>query len=241
MNRYATLISIWCLSLALSPAVQTGKTNTGSAVLAEKLCEIVDVLRIAWREDFESNYKKYMLGPSPMVLLISREEMRKIAAQPLDGRRRDAETTQGLTIGDKPNVKIVVVYEGLAPLLVAKTIVHEIGHLELRDKGMSRNLEEAQVRKVVETGFFEKVLGSRRLEMTAAALQKKVLPVEKGGRVYQGHTTEAVEMLYRQLRKAGINIGRNPLHDQILATVVFILTNNQESLAAALNFEDDRN
>jgi len=218
--------------------VQIGKSNTGSPDLAAKLCEIVDVLRIAWGQDFESNYKKYMLGSSPTVLLISRDEMRKIAALRLDGRRRDGETTHGLTLGQKPDVKIVVVYEGLAPILVAKAIVHEIGHLELRDKSLSRNAEEAQVRKIVETEFFEKVLGGRWLEMTVAALQKKVLAVEQGGRVYKGHTPEAVDLLYRRLRKGGLNIGKSPAHDQILATQVFIFTNSQENLAAALDFED---
>jgi len=202
------------------------------------LCEIVDVLRLAWGQDFESNYRKYMLGSSPTVFLISREEMRGIAAHPPDGRPRDGETTQGLTIGEKPNGKIVVVYEGLAPLLVAKTIVHEIGHLELSDKDLSRNAEEAQVRKIVETRFFEKVLGSRWLEMTIAALQKKVLPVERGGRIYHGHTPEAVETLYRQFRKAGMTVAKSPLHDQLLARLVFIFTNSQEDLAAALDFED---
>lgn len=241
MNRFSTFGSIWCLSLVLSPALQVGKSDVGSTGATEKLREVVSVLRVVWGQDFESNYQRYMLGSSPTVLLIPREEMRRIAAARLDGRRRDGETTQGLTLGEKPDVKILVVYEDLAPLLVAKTIVHEIGHFELRGKGLSRNAEEARVRKIVDTGFFEKVFGRRWLEMTIAALQKKVLPVEKSGRLYQGHTPEAVEMLYQQLRKTGTNLDKNPLHDQILANMVFILTNSEENLSAALDFDDDHN
>src|SRR5262245_19885971 len=241
MNRFSTFGSIWCLSLVLSPAPQVGKSDIGSTGTIEELREIVAVLRVVWGQDFESNYQKYMLGSSPTVLLIPREEMRKIAAARLDGRRRDGETTQGLTIGERPDVKIVVVYEGLAPLLVAKTIVHEIGHLELRSKGLSRNAEEARVRKIVDTGFFEKVFGRRWLEMTVAALKKKVLPVEKGGRRYRGYTPETVEMLYQQIRKTGTKIDNTSLHDQVLASMVFILTNSEKNLSAALDFDDDHN
>ena len=88
MNRFSTLGSIWCLSLVLSPAFQIGKSDIRSTG-DEKLREIVAVLRVVWGLDFESDYQKYMLGSSPTVLLISREEMRKIAAARLDGRRRD--------------------------------------------------------------------------------------------------------------------------------------------------------
>ena len=106
---------------------------------------------------------------------------------------------------------------------------------------MSRNAEEARVRKTVDTSFFEKVFGRPWLKMTVAELQKKVLPVEKGGRLYQGHSPEAVELLYQQLRKMGRNVAKNPLHDQILANTVFILTNSEESLSAALDFDDGQN
>jgi len=238
MNRLSMLGSIWCLSLVLSPAFQVGKADTFSTDTTEKLREIVAVLRVFWGKDFESNYRKYMLGSSPTVLLVPREEMRRIAALGLDGRPRDGGTIQGLTIGDKPHVKIVVVYEGLAAILVAKTLVHEIAHFELRNKHLAPNAEEARVRKVVETRFFEKVFGRQWLDMTVAALQKKVLPVEKGGRLYEGHTPEAVETLYEQLRKTGTKIDKSPLHDQILANLVFILTNSEKNLSAALDFDD---
>lgn len=237
MNPLSIIISILWLTLNLSAALQIGK-DTSSADPAEKLRDIVSVLRAVWGEDFDSKYRKYMQGSSPTVLLIPREEMRKIAAARLDGRSRDGETTQGLTLGEKPDVRIVVVYEGLAPFLVAMTIIHEIGHLESMDKGLSRNAEEARVRKFVDTGFFERVFGRPWLEMTVEALQKKVLPVEKGGRLYQGHTPEAVEFLYQEVRKAGISLEGSPLHDEILANMVFILTNSEASLAAALDFDD---
>jgi len=241
MNRFLTFGSIWCLSFAFSSSVKAGKLGQGPCDPTEKLREIVTLLRVVWGENFESNYRTYMLGTSPTVHLISREEMRKIAAAQLDGRRRDGEATHGLTIGEKPDVKIVVVYDDLAPLLVTKAIIHEIGHLELRDKGFSRNAEEAHVRKIVDTGFFQKIFGRRWLEMTVAALQKKVRTVEQGGRLYQGHTPEAVEMLYQSLRKTGTNMDKNPLHDQILANMVFIFTNSEKSLRAALDFEDAHN
>ena len=148
MNRFSTLDWIWCLALALSPAFQAGKLDI-SADAGQKVREIVSVLRLVWGPDFDSNYRKYMLGSSPIVTLIPREEMIRIADARLDGRRRDGGTTQGLTRGDEPNVKIVVVYDDIAPLFVAKAISHEIGHLELRDRRLSRNTEEARVRKVV--------------------------------------------------------------------------------------------
>ena len=249
MSR-CTAPGAWCLTLVLCPVLQVGNTERGpsqsletaekrSADPAEKRGEIVSLLRIVWRQDFDSNYQKYMLGASPTVILIPRDEMIKIAAARLDGRRRDGETIQGLTIGDAPNVKIVVVYDDIAPLFVAKSISHEIGHLELRDKRLSRNSEEAHVRKVVDTGFFERVFGRRWLETTVTLLKKKVIMVEKNRRRYQGYTPEAIETFYQQLRKAGIEVEKTPLHDEIVASVVFILTNSEKSLSAALDADDD--
>jgi hypothetical protein len=248
MNR-CTALGAWCLTLVLCPALQVGNTEPGSyqsletaekrsAVLTEKLREIVSLLRIVWRQDFDSNYQKYMLGPSPTVILIPREEMIRIAAARLDGRRRDGETTQGMTIGDEHNVKIVVVYDDIAPLLVARTINHEIGHLQLRDKGMSRNKEEAHIRKTVDTLFFEKMFGQDWMKATVAALKKGVIPIEKNGRQYQGYRPDAVEAFYRQLIKAGAKLEKTPLHDRIVASLVFILTNSEENLLAALDAED---
>lgn len=184
----------------------------------------MSLLRILWRQDFDSNYQKYMLGPSPTVILIPREEMIRIAAARLDGRRRDGETTQGMTIGEANNVKIFAVYDDIAPLLVAITINHEIGHLQLRDKGMSRNKEEAHIRKTADTLFFVKVFGQNWMKATAAALKKTVMPIEKNGRQYQGYTPDAVEAFHRQLTKAGAKLGKTALHDRIV--VVFILTNS---------------
>ena len=239
MIRFSTLGGIWCLSFVLSPALQAGKPDTDSTDTTKQLRDIVAVLRTVWGRDFDSNYQKYMLGSSPTVLLISREDMRKIAAARLDGRQRDGETTQGLTIGEPPALKIVVVYDGLAPLLAAKAIIHELGHLELRGKRLSRNAEEARVRKIVDTRFFENIFGRRWLETTVGELRKTVTSVGKGGRLYQGYTTEAVEVLYRRIRETGTNIDQHSLHDQILANMVFILTNTEQSLAAALDFADD--
>jgi hypothetical protein len=238
MNRFSTLDWIWCLTLVLSPAFQAGRLDV-SADTDQKLREIVSVLRLVWEPDFDSNYRKYMLGSSSIVTLIPREEMIKIADARLDGRRRDGKTTQGLSIDDSTNVRIVVVYDDIAPLLVAKTIMHEIGHLELTDKGLSRSNEEARVRKTVDTSFFERVFGREWLEMTVTALEKKILPVEKNGRVYQGYSPDAVELFYQQLGKAGTAIERNPLHDKIVASMVFILTNSEKDLSSALDSDDD--
>jgi hypothetical protein len=197
---------------------------------------------MAWGKDFDSNYRTYMIGSSPTVVLIPREEMRRIAAARLDGRARDGEATQGLTISDPSGgVRIVAVYDGLAPLLVAKTIIHEIGHLELKGSGLSRNAEEARVRKIVDTQFFERVFGKPWLERTVAELRKRVLPVEQGGRLYQGHTPEAVEVLYQSVRDTGMSLDKHPLHDQILASMVFIFANSEGSLRAALDFDDSQN
>src|SRR5262245_30179758 len=129
MNRFWTLDWIWCLTLVLTPAFQAGKLDI-SADRDQKVREIVSVLRLVWRPDFDSDYGKYMLGSSPIVTLIPREEMIKIADGRLDGRLSDGKITQGLSTGDRTNARIVVVYDDIAPLLVAKTIMHEIGHLE---------------------------------------------------------------------------------------------------------------
>jgi hypothetical protein len=212
-----------------------------SADLTEKLRETVSLLRILWRQDFDSNYQKYMLGPSPTIVLIPREEMIRIAAARLDGRWRDGETTQGLTIGEEPDVNVFVVYDDIAPLIVARTINHEIGHLQLRGKGMSRNGEEAYVRKTADTFFFEKMFGRNWLKATVAAVKKSVMPVEKDGRQYQAFTPEAIETFYRQLLKAGTKLEKNPLNDRIVASLVFYLTNSEENLLAALDAEDGVN
>ena len=241
MTRFSTLRAIWCLTLALSPALQAGNKGASSVDPTEKLRGIVSMLRILWGEDFDSNYGRYMLGPSPTVTLIPREEMIKIAAAELDGRRRDGKTTNGLTMGEEPNVKIVVVYDDIAPLFVARSINHEIGHLQLRDQGFSRNREEAHVRKIVDTGFFEKVFGREWFETTVAALKKKVLTVEKNGRLYEGYMPEAVEVFYQHVRNAGVRIERTPLHDGIVANLVFIFTNSEENLQAALDADDGVN
>jgi tetratricopeptide (TPR) repeat protein len=121
---------------------------------------------------------------------------------------------------------------------VAATINHEIGHVELRDQRLPRNKEEARVRKIVDTRFFEKVFGKEWLRTTVAALNKKVSAVEKNGQLYQGHTPEAVETLYQQLRREGVIIEKTPRHDRILAIVVFMLTNSEENLLAALDADD---
>ena len=124
-----------------------------------------------------------MLGPAPVVVLIPRAEMIRIANARPDGKARNGETTQGLNLNDE---KIVVVYDDIAPLFVARSINHEIGHLQLRDASLSRNDEEARVRKVVDTAFFTKVFGRQWLESAVSAIEKKVLPVERNGRVYKG-------------------------------------------------------
>jgi hypothetical protein len=200
-----------------------------------KLEQIVSTLQLFWGKEFDGNYRKYMLGSSPIVVLIPRAEMIQIAKARLDGKRRDGEVTQGLTINDE---RIFVVYDDIAPLFVAQTISHEIGHLQLRSSGLSRNDEEARVRKIVDTAFFAKVLGRHWLESTIGAIEKKTLPVEKHGRIYNGHTPQAVAEVYERLKKAGVNVERNRLHDRILETVVFILTNTEEDLSAALAADD---
>jgi hypothetical protein len=110
----------------------------------------------------------------------------------------------------------------------------------LKGAGLSRNAEEARVRKVVDTSFFEKIFGAQWLKTTVAAIEKSVVPVEKGGRLYQGYTPAAVELLYQQMGRVGFNLEKNSLHDQILANMVFIFANSEASLLAALDFEDGR-
>ena len=205
------------------------------AEMAARMGEIVATLRILWGEEFDSNYKRYMLGPSPIVVLIPRREMIRIANARLDGRPRNGEDTQGLNIDDQ---KIVVVYDDIPPLFVARSIHHEIGHQQLSNAGLSRNDEEARVRKVVDTAFFAKVFGRKWLESTIAALEKRVLPVRREGRVYNGHTPEAVAEFYLRLQKRGVNVERSMVNDRIVENLVFILTNNEESLSAALAADD---
>ena len=69
MNRFSTLDWIWCLTLVLSPAFQAGKLGI-SADTGQKLREIVSVLRLVWGPDFDSNYRKYMLGSSSIVTQV---------------------------------------------------------------------------------------------------------------------------------------------------------------------------
>jgi hypothetical protein len=47
-----------------------------------------------------------------------------------------------------------------------------------------------------------------------------------------------VTELYTRLKQAGANIERTRLHDRIVETLVFILTNSEENLSAALAAED---
>jgi hypothetical protein len=68
MNRFSTFDWIWCLTLVLSPALQTGKIDV-SADPVQKLREIVSVLRLVWGPDLDSNYRKYTLGSSSFVYL----------------------------------------------------------------------------------------------------------------------------------------------------------------------------
>lgn len=234
-----TVTPVWMVSLILGLCVTLLQVRESDAVSSEeKLRAIKSILRDFWGRDFESNYPRYMLGPSPAVVLIPRHEMIRIAAARLDGRRRDGSTTQGLTIGEKPNVKIVVVYDDVAPLLAANAIIHEIGHLERRDSGLSGNVEEAQVRKIVDAGFYEKLFGPHWIETTVKALETKVLPVEQNGHHYKGYTPEAVDTFYEQIKKAGAMLERNPLHDRIVANLVFVFTNTEQDLAAALDADD---
>jgi len=205
------------------------------AEMAARMGEIVETLRTLWGEEFDSNYKRYMLGPSPIVVLIPRREMIRIANARLDGRPRNGEDTQGLNIDDQ---KIVVVYDDIPPLFVARSIHHEIGHQQLRNAGLSRNDEEARVRKVVDVAFFTKVFGRQWVESTIAALEKRVVPVRRQGRVYNGYTPEAVAELYSRLQKYELKVERSMVNDRIVENLVFILTNTEESLSAALAADD---
>jgi hypothetical protein len=45
---------------------------------------------------------------------------------------------------------------------------------------------------------------------------------------------ELTKHLYDRIKSAGVNLERSTIHDRILETVVFILTNTEESLSAAL-------
>jgi hypothetical protein len=236
MHGLSILCAIWSFTLSFS-AMQV-EAGTNSAETTEKLQKIVSVLRVLWGRDFDSMYETYIVGASPIITLIPRREMIRLAEARLDGRRRDGAETQGLTVRTESAVKVVVVYDDIDPFLVAATINHEIGHVELHGQGLSRNEEEARVRKIVDTRFFEKVFGKDWLQMTATTLKEKVSPVERNGRVYQGHTPEAVETLYRQFRQEGVIVEKTPLHDRILAIVVFILTNSEENVLAALDAED---
>jgi hypothetical protein len=197
--------------------------------------EIVSIFRVLWGDEFDSNYKKYMLGPAPAVVLIPREEMIRIANARPDGKTRNGETTQGLNLNDE---RIVAVYDDIAPLFVARSINHEIGHQNLRAAGLSPNDEEAKVRKVVDTDFFARVFGRRWLESTIAAMDKRVRLVERNGRVYKGYTPQAVAEMYDRIKSGGMNLERSTIHDRILENLVFVLTNTEEGLSAALDLDD---
>jgi hypothetical protein len=211
--------------------------GSGARERTRKLEEIVAMLRVLWGADFDSNYRKYMLGSMPVVALIPRMEMIRVANARLDGMPRDGQVTQGLTLNRE---RIVVVYDDIAPLFVAKVINHEIGHLQLRNAGLSPNDEEARIRKVIDTNFFAEIFGQQWLESTIAAVEEKVLPVERDGRVYKGHTPQAVATLYERLGRGGVKVEQNSVHTRILETVVFILANSEEGLSAALDADDTR-
>src|SRR5262245_13451264 len=102
MNRFSRFGAI--LSLTLAPVLNANPSEN-------HLNDVVSVLRAAWVDTFEFNYRSYMIGPSPTVFLIPRSEMIKIAASRLEGRPKDGANTQGLTIeiGEKRDVRIVVV------------------------------------------------------------------------------------------------------------------------------------
>ena len=220
-----------CNSAAPTPC------SVPSPEMAAKMKEVVGILRVLWGDQFDSNYRKYMLGPMPTVVLIPRAEMIRIANARPDGTSRNGESTQGLNLNDE---RIVVVYDDIAPLFVARTINHEIGHQDMRDAGLSPNDEEARVRKVVDTAFFARVFGRRWLESTVAALEKRVTPVERNGRVYRGHTPQAVAEMYNRVKSGGVTLERSTIHDLILENLVFVLTNTEEGLSTALDVGDSR-
>jgi hypothetical protein len=218
-----------CNSMARTPC------SAPAPKIADKMREIVGLLRVLWRDQFDANYKKYMLGPSPTIVLIPRTDMVRIASLRPDGKARNGESTQGLNLNDE---RIVIVYDDIAPLFVVRSINHEIGHQNLRDAGLSSNDEEARVRKVVDTAFFARVFGEPWLKSTIAALEKKVLRVERKGHTYKGYTPEAVAEMYKRIQSGGINLERSTIHDRILENLVFILTNPEEALSAALAADD---
>jgi hypothetical protein len=220
------------MTVILSPRLHlAGETQDVTA----KLKEIVAMLRIAWKGEFESKYQKYMLGPNPTVVLIPRGEMIKIADARLDGRRTDGATTQGVTFGRE---RSFVVYDDISAFFVAKSINHEIGHLELRGRQLSRHDEEARILKVSDTDFLERIFGREWLQATTAAVKKKVLPVKVKGRVYSGYTPQAVQEIYNRLRAGGTTIKRNSLHTQILESLVLTLANSEENLSSALDADE---
>jgi hypothetical protein len=198
---------------------------------------IVRLLRVLWGDQFDSSYKKYMLGPSPTIVLIPRTDMIRIANVRPDGKARNGESTQGLNLNDE---RIVIVYDDIAPLFVVRSINHEIGHQNLRNAGLSPNDEEARVRKVVDTAFFARVFGEQWLASTIVALEKKVLLVERKGYTYKGYTPQAVAEMYKRIQSGGIKIERSTIHDRILENLVFVLTNPEEALSAALTADDSQ-
>lgn len=225
------------LDLTVCRQTEPSQCSAPAAELTGKLEEIVATLRALWGKEFDPNYRKYMLGSLPIVVLVPRVEMIRVANAQLDGRARDGQVTQGLTINRE---KIVVVYDDIAPLFVAQAINHEIAHLQLRNEGLSPHDEEARIRKVVDTDFFARIFGQQWLQSTIAAIEEKVLPVERDGRIFMGHTPQAVTELYERLERGGMKVERNTVHTRILETLVFILTNTEEGLSAALNASDTR-
>ena len=145
------------------------------AEMAARMGEIVETLRVLWGKEFDSNYKRYMMGLSPTVVLIPRREMIRIANARIDGRSRDGEVTQGLNIDYQ---KIVVVYDDIPPLFVARSIHHEIGHQQLRNAGLSRNDEEARVRKVVDTASSSKSSAGNGSKPPSPHLKERSCPSE---------------------------------------------------------------
>src|SRR5262245_63374411 len=82
------------MTVCLAPA----SCSAPAAEAADKMREVVATLRVLWGEEFEPNYKKYVLGSPPIVVLIPRTEMIRIANGRFDGRSRDGDNTHGLTI-----------------------------------------------------------------------------------------------------------------------------------------------
>jgi hypothetical protein len=88
------------------------------------------------------------------------------------------------------------------------------------------------------TGY---VCASKLSAASKLPLEKKVAKVEKNGRVYRGYTPAAVDVFYAQLKQAGAVLEKNPIHDRIVGHIVFILTNSEKNLTAALDAEDQVN